>query len=137
MIVVSCYGSSVNLTDQLGYEMIALLFDAPAPLSVVFPEARLFLPQTRTVGIEDALDWLVAASQKGWLALSVDDGIQAWPYRSAAPNDLMQIADEYRTGLRNANEVRQILDRVDLWLEISAEGKAAVREAWPHMPGNA
>lgn len=125
----------MNVTDQLCYEMMSLLFDAPAPLSVLFPEARAFLPQTRAIDIGEALDWLQAASGRRWLTLTVDDmDGSPWPYRPPDAADFIEIADEYRQGLRDADEVLQILDRTDLWLEISPEGKSAVDAAWAEMP---
>ncbi len=127
----------MNLTDQLCYEMTELLLDAPAPLSVVFPEARMFRPETRAVDIGVALDWLQVAATNGWLTLTVDDGGRSWPYRPATASDLVQIAEEYRQGLRDANEVRQILNRFDVWLEISPAGREAVNLVWPDMPPGA
>ena len=128
----------MDLIDQLGYEMLALLFDAPAPLSVVFPEARMFLPETRAVEVEQALGWLQAASERGWVTLTVDDQDgHAWPYRAPVGVHLDNIADEYRRGARDSDEIRQILDRPDLWLEISPAGKEAVKRVWPDMPSDA
>lgn len=126
----------MNLTDQLGYEMMALLFDGSAPLSVVFPEARVFLPQTQEIDVHSAIEWIRAAADKGWITLSVDE-MDGNPWRPATLDDLVRIADEYKRGLRNPNEIRQIFDRFDLWLEISAQGREAVTFAWPDMPPEA
>ena len=128
----------MDLTDQLGYEILALLFDAPAPLSVVFPEARRFLPATRAVDPLQLMRWLDQAQLCGWVLLTIDDGNQPrWPYRAATPSDMGQIAEEYVQAQRNPDEIWQILDRFDLRIEISEEGVAAVRSVWPEMPTEA
>lgn len=121
----------MELTDQLGYEVLALLFDAPSPLSVVFPEARSFLPETRSVQPEELIRWLEDAERRGWVRFEIDTANGS--YREPMTGDFDQIAEEYRRGLRDADDIRQILDRFDLWLEISEKGKAAVRSIWPQM----
>ena len=95
----------------------------------------MLLPDTRSVDVASAMDWLQTASDRAWLTLSIDEynGVK----RPNTHRDLVDIAREYSEGIRDADDIRQILDRSDLWLEISDRGKQAVKTIWPQMPEQA
>lgn len=124
----------MTLIDQLGYEILALLFDDVEPLSLVLPEARSNLPDAQSVDVAATLEWLAAASNRGWLTLLIYDFASSEPSRLASAADVHQIATEYAEGVRNADQMGQVLDRPDLWLEISELGRGVVDAIWPEMP---
>ncbi len=106
--------------DEIAHEIVELLAYGSAPLSILFPELRLSIEDD--VGIDIALGILAALVELGLLDIwQVDENGSR---KSLQPQTLEIVRLEYELGVRDANRVEQILDRVDVWYGLSSKALA-------------
>ena len=109
------------MLNDVEYEILALLPTGAAPLSIILPEVRqAVLP--RVVSPAEFVEAAEALHDRGLLSLVADDPDDN-DYRSATMEDRNEILADYEAGERDMNKVEQILDRVDLWLDITSAGR--------------
>ena len=114
----------MGLTRQ-EWELFGLIVDGGAPVSIVYPELREIYDGWHGLSAADLDRLLRSLESRRLIVVSSDDP-------DSAVDELRAIVvREYASGVRSSDVVRQILDRPDLWIETTNEGRAEYFAA-PH-----
>jgi hypothetical protein len=114
-----------TVLTEVEFFVLNLLPDATAPLSVLLPETRRITPRTREIAVDDVAEAIDSLERHGLVRVFARDPDREG-VREATKDDRLNILSDYRRGIRDARVIRQILDRTDLWLELTEEGRRAL-----------
>ncbi len=110
------------MLTEVEFFVLDLLPDGASSLSVLLPEARRTAPRTREISAEDVTEAMGALERRGLVRVFACDPDKAG-FREATDDDRLEIFGDYRSGRRDASVIKAILDRTDLWLELTEQGR--------------